>query len=331
MSKNCSICGNKITFLTQFTNLKNGYIDGDCLSKYHIFAHVNQRNMTKYLESLTVEQFKDMVSDPKKLDQAKINHGYTKRPFESIDKAKERETTKLKKGKEEDKRRENLEAERKAKEERYQKLLPIFEKEGSAKFSKYIFDDKRRQILQKKSLLTDPEVINYSDIISYQVNQQGHNENKKHGITRAVVGGALAGGVGAIVGATTGGKQTDYIDHLGLIINLKNGSNFEIVFIRKIEQVKSNSFSARESIDELNNLISIINAIIAQNQNIQTSSVQQVSAENNIISKPTNTENNSNTTKVDPADEIRKFKKLADDGIITQEEFEAKKKQLLNL
>ena len=33
----------------------------------------------------------------------------------------------------------------------------------------------------------------------------------------------------------------------------------------------------------------------------------------------------------DPADEIRKFKKLADDGIITEEEFEAKKKQLLGL
>lgn len=31
------------------------------------------------------------------------------------------------------------------------------------------------------------------------------------------------------------------------------------------------------------------------------------------------------------ADEIRKFKALMDDGIITPEEFEAKKKQLLGL
>lgn len=42
---------------------------------------------------------------------------------------------------------------------------------------------------------------------------------------------------------------------------------------------------------------------------------------------PTSTENNS----IDAADQIRKFKQLADDGIITQEEFEAKKKQLLGL
>lgn len=41
---------------------------------------------------------------------------------------------------------------------------------------------------------------------------------------------------------------------------------------------------------------------------------------------------NVNETKsTDSADEIRKFKQLADDGIITQEEFEAKKKQLLGL
>ena len=36
-------------------------------------------------------------------------------------------------------------------------------------------------------------------------------------------------------------------------------------------------------------------------------------------------------TAVSPADEIRKFKGLLDDGIITQEEFDAKKKQLLGL
>lgn len=34
---------------------------------------------------------------------------------------------------------------------------------------------------------------------------------------------------------------------------------------------------------------------------------------------------------LDPADEIAKYKKLLDDGTITKEEFEAKKKQLLNL
>lgn len=39
----------------------------------------------------------------------------------------------------------------------------------------------------------------------------------------------------------------------------------------------------------------------------------------------------SNTNVLEAPDEIRKYKQLLDDGIITQEEFEAKKKQLLGL
>lgn len=35
--------------------------------------------------------------------------------------------------------------------------------------------------------------------------------------------------------------------------------------------------------------------------------------------------------QLSPADEIRKYKELLDDGLITQEEFEKKKKQLLGL
>ena len=45
------------------------------------------------------------------------------------------------------------------------------------------------------------------------------------------------------------------------------------------------------------------------------------------ISEYKNVEKKSN--KISDADEILKFKKLLDEGIITQEEFEKKKKQLL--
>nr|WP_010077863.1 SHOCT domain-containing protein [Liquorilactobacillus mali] len=46
-------------------------------------------------------------------------------------------------------------------------------------------------------------------------------------------------------------------------------------------------------------------------------------------SKEMNVEKVGNPSSV--ADEIKKFKELADSGVITQEEFEAKKKQLLGL
>ena len=40
--------------------------------------------------------------------------------------------------------------------------------------------------------------------------------------------------------------------------------------------------------------------------------------------------NTNNLNQISAADELMKFKKLLDDGIITQDEFDSKKKQLLN-
>lgn len=51
---------------------------------------------------------------------------------------------------------------------------------------------------------------------------------------------------------------------------------------------------------------------------------------NSAYIKRTTTVNNSQSNSFSIADEITKFKKLYDDGIISQEEFERKKKELLN-
>ena len=42
-------------------------------------------------------------------------------------------------------------------------------------------------------------------------------------------------------------------------------------------------------------------------------------------------QNTVNATKVDPYEEIKKLKTLLDEGIITEEEFNKKKKELLGL
>lgn len=309
MAKKCAFCNQKLGFMSQYTNLKDGYLCGNCRDKYNIFQYANERNMVEWLATITVNQCKTIVNDPKKLDQAKIDHGYTKHFYESINQAKAREKENIQKGKIQDAKQAKAEQKNEQTKSEYDKLLADFKANASNSFSHYIFSDKKQQILVKKGMLRDPRVINYSDIVSYRVNQQGHNQKKHHGITRAVVGGVLAGGVGAIVGATTGHKQTDYIDHLGLVVTLKDGSNFELIFIRKIDQCKSNSFAARECIKQLNSYASWLDSIITKNQN----------------------EPAQNKAKTDPADEILKYKKLADQNIISQKEFEAKKKQLLNL
>ncbi len=52
------------------------------------------------------------------------------------------------------------------------------------------------------------------------------------------------------------------------------------------------------------------------------------------VQKKINSINNQQTTVINPtsgADELRKFKQLLDEGIISQEEFDTKKKQILGL
>ena len=52
---------------------------------------------------------------------------------------------------------------------------------------------------------------------------------------------------------------------------------------------------------------------------------------NNLL-KLVNTDSDLETQhQIEPTEELRKYKKLLDDGIITQKEFEQKKKQILGL
>ena len=54
---------------------------------------------------------------------------------------------------------------------------------------------------------------------------------------------------------------------------------------------------------------------------------------NNLIIERQNKKNSNNTAENNPdcTEQLKKFKQLLDSGVITQEEFDAKKKQLLNL
>ena len=49
------------------------------------------------------------------------------------------------------------------------------------------------------------------------------------------------------------------------------------------------------------------------------------------VPKTTRSRKSSSETMISGADEIRKYRQLADEGIITEEEFEKKKKDILEL
>lgn len=175
-------------------------------------------------------------------------------------------------------------------------------------FDRLLFDPVDKEIMQPKTLTKPFEVIPYSDIVGYTPIERGHSKNKKHGITRAVVGGALAGGVGSIVGATTGGKQFDYTDKLGVNIALKDGNFLEAYFIK---QETKQGMMVKAAYDNFYRICSLLDGIVAEN-NHETSQKVEMTNPNDSLAK-----------------QIRDLKELVDDEIITQEEFETKKKQLL--
>ena len=283
MAKKCDFCNKRIGFWDSNYELKDGIICGNCLRKNGFLANTKQRKMVDFLKTQTVADVNALINNPENLSS-------TKDSMVSAEKE----------------RIEKLQKEKQAKIEEENRLAAEREKfkKGAIRESHYYISVEQRKILIDKTLLSDPRYVSADEIVSYRINEKGHDEHKHHTIARAVTGGILAGGVGAIIGGTTGGKNNEFIDHLGIIINLIDGSYFEIPVLRS--KTKSNSFVAKVSYSALENIISILDSWKAQ----RTDTLK---------------------TNDDVPAEIRKYKSLADEGIITSKEFETKKKQLLNL
>ena len=196
----------------------------------------------------------------------------------------------------------------------YQKAVAPFKNDGAIKAGRYYFDPHREEIFMDTTLLDKTyKIYKFSDIVSFTPIEEGHNETKKHGITRAVVGGAIAGGAGAVVGAMTGGKNYDYINKLGVVITFKNNENIRLILLDA--NFKKGSFVANSYYQKFHDVCGVLDATISKNsQYLQFEQQKQIS-----------------NSKDSSADEIMKYKNLLDSGAITRDEFEAKKKQLLNL
>lgn len=182
-----------------------------------------------------------------------------------------------------------------------------FEEHGALKFNLFSFDNIDKKIMFHEKIFNSEQIYfyNYKDILSYSPIERGHSETKKHGISRAVTGGLIAGTTGAIVGAVTGGKNFDYIDKLAVTVHLTKNRSLYISFINVKTQQGLITDSAYDSFYQL---LALLDEIILDN----------------------NTKLKNNQT-VDIEQQLRSLKSLLDDGILTQEEFTIKKQKLLDL
>ena len=168
----------------------------------------------------------------------------------------------------------------------------------------------------------DSRTYSFSELIKYEL-YENNSVIQKGGVGRAIVGGALFGDVGAIVGAQTR-KSENVVDALYIRLALKSVGMRKIVFISS--ETKRNSIfykSAKQTADEV---MSRLDIILSKNQTEDETPMSQEQAE----PLPPEPQPKTQQPVLSVADELLKLKQLLDMGVLTEEEFNQQKQKLLN-
>lgn len=157
----------------------------------------------------------------------------------------------------------------------------------------------------------------FDELVNYELCENNYAV-QKGGVGRALVGGALFGDTGAIVGAATR-KSASVVDSLYIRLTLKS------VGMRKISLIDSQTLrdgfvykSLRKMADEI---VSELDLITAENQRAAAETVPQTQPTPPPQAEPA-------PTMI--ADELLKLKQLLDMGVLSEEEFNQQKQKLLN-
>lgn len=159
----------------------------------------------------------------------------------------------------------------------------------------------------------NPTLFRHDELAHFELLEDG-NSVSSGGLARSAVGGVLFGGVGAVVGAVTGEKTTKKaLTSLEVVIILNNPYRKKVTIncMGLDKKVKSGSMMYKQYMQEAHNLMMFLHGIKSRVNSTQIP--------------------HEALTKFSPADELLKFKKLLDMGVITEDEFTTKKKQLLGL
>lgn len=166
------------------------------------------------------------------------------------------------------------------------------------------------QVLTKgrySKIFSDVDVIDYEIRVDNEVVMNSQTKSKK-GVGKALVGGALFGEAGLVAGAVAGNSKQSTtvvqkeIHHYSLILKVNDISNPSFVL-------------AMESVDVAEEVAAVL-LILLKNRKKDSN-------------PPINIKSEPSGERIDKFAEIKKYKDLLDAGIITQEEFDQKKKEIL--
>lgn len=212
--------------------------------------------------------------------------------------------------------RRDAKAEKKAlkldkKQQQIENANRLKEFKADLKVSSYLLIDSQKRQFKIKGLINGLTIHDLDSIRGYEIVENGGSVTSG-GLGRAAVGALTFGGAGAIVGAITGKKHsTSIIDSLQVKI-LMADIETPVLFIDLISsKTKRTSIIYKTAVKEAEKIVYLLESQFEDSADLE----QQESTRETLSN----------------ADEIRKFKELLDDGIISKDEFEKKKNDLLGL
>ena len=177
-----------------------------------------------------------------------------------------------------------------------------------------IDETKQKLIFQKGRKIS--EAISFSAITGYDVYENG--ESKVSGTAgKALVGGVFFGLGGMIVGSSMGRKISNQCKQLKLIVHISNLNCPQMVLSFVDKKCEKSSSAYRKKIENLQYVRSTLEYII--NRKTLEESATQSQAKDISVEKTSNKE------------KLQELKEMLDDGLITQEDYEQKKKQIIGL
>jgi len=170
-------------------------------------------------------------------------------------------------------------------------------------------------------------VVHISDVTGFDL-----AVDKKSGLGGAILGGLIAGGGGMVVGQAMQSGKAKAID---LLINTNNFNNPQIVVpLYRHESVTVATATSSSPLTALGkSLYGKAAGAATGSAKIREQEIQELMSQlDNLYLAHQSVEKAAPVIQQSSdADELAKFKKLLDDGVITQDEFNAKKKQILGL
>lgn len=166
--------------------------------------------------------------------------------------------------------------------------------------------------------------ISFDDINSFEVVSDIPQIINSNVFTDTAGGKYVAGSAGAIAGALSSLGNGTFMSKLYIKINLKSFDK-PCIYLKYItRKTEINNECGRFLINMFQKDLSILEHIVKSNSKQDKQSKDSMQKTSKTIK---NVSNKSNI----PVEELKQLKELLDSGIITQEEFDAKKKQLLGL